>query len=228
MNRKIFHFLGVLLFPAAIIAEPFSTDLVLKERYVQACRQHTDINEHVPVLRSLARECSSVVEVEMGPMVSTWGILQGLRESSCASPSYLGIARKHPSQLLSVKALAEASGISFKFLQGSGLTVDIEPADMLFLDSLHTYCHLLHELNKFSPKISKYIALHDTSAPWGFSDDDAYKGNYAEYPAEYDRDKRGLWAAVEDFLIQHPEWTLFEHRFHNHGFTILKRIADSQ
>ncbi|HUD01663.1 MAG TPA: hypothetical protein VMR37_05010 [Rhabdochlamydiaceae bacterium] len=228
MNRKIFRFSMMLLLPASIFVGSFPADLMLKERYVYACRQHTDINEHVPVLRSLARECCSVVEVELGPMVSTWGILQGLGESSCASPSYLGIAREPPSQLLSVKALADASGISFKFLQGSALTIDIEPADMLFLDSLHTYCQLLHELKKFSPKICKYIALHDTSAPWGFTDDDAYKGNYAEYPAEYDRSKRGLWAAVEDFLIQHPEWILFEHHFHNHGFTILKRIADSQ
>ncbi|HUD01665.1 MAG TPA: hypothetical protein VMR37_05020, partial [Rhabdochlamydiaceae bacterium] len=197
--------------------------LVLKEKYEKACRETTDINEHVPVLRCLASQCSSVVEIGMRGMVSTWGILQGLSESSSAAPKYLGIDIETPPGIRSAKYLAEACGISFEFLKGNDMTLDIEPTEMLFIDSLHTYCHLLFELKKFSPKVSKYIAIHDTNAPWGFAEDHFYKGDYTEYPAEYDRSKRGLWAAVEDFLIQHPEWVITEHHFHNYGFTILKR-----
>jgi len=94
---------------------------------------------------------------------------------------------------------------------------------LLFIDSLHTYCHLTYELEKFSPKVSKYIAMHDTS--WDPTiDDPAYYGDYSEYPPEYDRTKRGLWPAVVDFLKRHPEWTLHERRLNNYGFTILKRV----
>ena len=31
---------------------------------------------------------------------------------------------------------------------------------------MHTYCHLSYELDTFSPKVRKYIAMHDTSEPW--------------------------------------------------------------
>ena len=85
---------------------------------------------------------------------------------------------------------------------------------------------MTYELETFSPKIRKYIAMHDTSAPWGDSDDDQYEDDYSEYPDHYDRNKRGLWPAIEDFLSTHPEWTLMERRFDYHGFTILKRIVD--
>jgi cephalosporin hydroxylase len=161
-------------------------------------------------------------------MTSTWGILQGLSESSSAAPSYIGIDIETPSGIRSAKYLAEACGISFKFLNCNDMTIDIEPTEMLFIDSLHTYCHLLYELEKFSPKVSKYIALHDTNAPWGFADDYFYKGDYTEYPAEFDRSKRGLWQAVEDFLLKHSEWVIMEHHFHNYGFTILKRKSNPQ
>jgi len=61
--------------------------------------------------------------------------------------------------------------------------------------------------------------------PWGDRDGDDYFGDYSEYPAEYDRTKRGLWPAVQDFLQRHPEWSLYERHFNNHGFTILRRVG---
>ena len=186
----------------------------------------SDINEHVQTLRLLAQECSSVVEIGLREMVSSWGILQGLSESQSLAPSYLGIDIHSPSlaTLSLAKRLAEEHNISFTFVQANDMDVDIETAEMLFIDSLHTYCHLTYELEKFSSKITKYIAMHDTSDPWGNADEHTYDGDYAEYPEKYDRTKRGLWPAVEDFLKRHPEWTLFKRYLNNHGFTILKRI----
>jgi len=55
--------------------------LELKYKYEFACSQPSDINEHVPVLCSLATECSSVVEIGLNSMVSSWGILKGLSEN---------------------------------------------------------------------------------------------------------------------------------------------------
>jgi len=197
----------------------------LDQQYEHACYQPSDINEHVKTLRMLAMKCSSVVEIGVRTMVSTWGILKGLSENPSGCSSYLGIdIDLPPSDTLNLaKKIAEENGISFSFLQANDMTVDLEPTDMLFIDSLHTYCHLTYELEKFSPKVSQYIAMHDTS--WGNIDDPTYLGDYSEYPAEYDRTKRGLWQAIEDFLKRHPEWTLIERRFNNYGFTILKRIS---
>ena len=197
----------------------------LKQKYEFSCTNPSDINEHLPVLRSLAMECSSVVEIGLRGMVSSWGILQGLAENLSSSRSYLGIdiAPHQPEMLNSAKQLAKENGIAFSFWQANDMNVNFESTEMLFIDSLHTYCHLTYELEKFSSNVSKYIAMHDTSAPWGNIDDADYHGNYTEYPPEYDRTKRGLWPAVEDFLERHPEWSLYERRLNNHGFTILRR-----
>lgn len=185
----------------------------------------SDINEHLPPLRQLASECSSAVEIGIRSIVSTWGVLQGLSESPFQSHNYLGIDIDAPPEDMFnlAKTLSEKNGINFSFCQANDMEIELEEADMLFIDSLHTYCHLTYELEKFSPKIRKYIALHDTSAPWGNVDDYNYHGDYSEYPAHIDRSKRGLWPAVEDFLARHPEWSLHARYLNNHGFTILKR-----
>jgi hypothetical protein len=195
--------------------------------YMNHCTTPSDINEHIPTLRRLASECSSVVELGIRHVVSTWGILQGLSESSLPNRSYLGVDLMHPpmEKFKLAKELTQASGVQFDFLQANDMTIEIELVDMLFIDTLHTYCQLTAELEKFSPKVRKYIAMHDTSEPWGNRDGDDYFGDYSEYPAEYDRTKRGLWPAIQDFLQRHPEWSLQERHFNNHGFTVLRRVG---
>ena len=112
----------------------------------------------------------------------------------------------------------------FNFLQANDFLIDLEPTDMLFIDSWHTYRHLTYELETFSPKVSKYIAMHDTSPPWGYQDEPFYQGFIPEYPAHINLEKRGLWPAVEDFLSNHPEWVLKKRYLNNCGFTILERV----
>ncbi len=184
-----------------------------------------DIGEHMPLLKKLAAECPTVTEIGLGLVISTWGILEGLAENPAPTRSYIGIdiAIPNADSLNLARRLAEAQGISFTFRHGNDLTLDIEPTDLLFIDSMHTYCHLSYELDTFSPKVRKYIAMHDTSEPWGNRDDAEYCGNRSEYPPHYDRGKRGLWPAVSDFLRRNHEWTLLERHHNCHGFTILQR-----
>ncbi len=199
----------------------------LKNTYEFFCTLPSDINEHLPVLKDLASNCNSAIEIGIRNIVSTWAILQGLSESNSDQPLYLGIDLVYPPKgsLSYAKNLAQSQGISFNFWKADDMKIEIEPVDLLFIDSLHTYCHLTYELEKFSSKVNKYIALHDTSAPWGNQDDNEYHGNYSEYPKHIDRNKRGLWPAVEDFLSTHPEWALKHRYFNNHGFTILERVS---
>lgn len=200
-------------------------EIELQTHYYNACNNYSDIYEHVPVLKTLAIESASVVEIGVRNMVSTWGILQGLSSNDALNKSYLGIDLQLPPEesLTLAKRLSSQNGIGFQFWQANDMHIDIEETDLLFIDSLHTYCHLTYELETFSPFVTKYIAMHDTSYPWGNMDDAYYRGDYSEYPSWYDRTKRGLWPAVEDFLARHPEWTLHKRLLNNHGFTILKR-----
>lgn len=196
----------------------------LKREYIHACATRSPIYLHVPLLRELAKECASVIEIGLYEMTSSWGLLKGLSENPAPTKSYIGIDPRRPGPLELAGKIAKAHEIQFQFWQENDMNVEIEPAELLFIDSLHTYCHLSYELEKFSPKITKYIAMHDTSAPWGERDDADYRGNFSEYPFWIPRNKQGTWSAVEDFLARHPEWDLHLRRLNCHGFTILKRI----
>lgn len=225
LSTRIFFFLFFCV-SASLVAADTDYSTALHHQYQKTCNETSDIFEHVPVLRHLAMQCSSVVEIGLRTMNSSWGILKGLSENGSSVRSYVGIDLNYPPESILSHAcmLATANDIDFRFIKGNDMQLDIEPCEMLFIDSLHTYCHLTYELEKFSPIVSKYIVMHDTSEPWGEQDEDCYHGDYSEYPAEIDRAKRGLWAAVEDFLTRHPEWLLQERRLNNHGLTTLRRF----
>lgn len=198
----------------------------LEAQYQLACTTPSDIYEHIPVLRSLASECSSVVEMGLRNMVSSWGILKGLSESKSSSRSYVGIdINSPPLPILNLaKELSQKNKISFVFCQGDNKDIDINPTEMLFIDTLHVYFQLAYELEKFSPKVSKYIALHDTGDTDSYEDPYPFYGDRNIYPGLCDPSKRGMWQAVLDFLERHPEWVLQERRTNNYGFTVLKRV----
>lgn len=227
VKKKTIAFLVCMINAVYGCANPTKVTQDLQEMYNFYCTESTDIRGHVPRLRALAKECSSVAEIGIRSMVSSWGILQGLAESSAEKRAYLGIDLMLPPEDMLNKAqmVSMRNNIQYTFLQANDMEISIDPVDMLFIDSLHTYCHLTYELEAFSPVVKKYIAMHDTSDPWGALDDNQYNGDYSEYPVEYDRNKRGLWAAVEDFLSRHPEWELSERYFDYHGFTVLKRVG---
>jgi len=202
---------------------------IIYSYYAHLPPRYCDIGEHMHLLKQLAQECPHVTEIGIGPVVSTWGLLQGLAENRSPLRTYIGIDLVSPPEDYTLaRNLAEQKGIRFVFQKGNDLFLTILPTDLLFIDSLHTYCQLTYELETFSPMVRKYIALHDTSEPWGDRDDSEYIGNYSEYPAHYNRTKRGLWPAVEDFLRSHSEWTLLERYFNCHGFTILQRTHSSE
>jgi len=190
---------------------------------------HTsDINEHLPVIRRFAKECSSAVEIGVRSMVSTWSVLHGLTESPYDSPVYLGIDLEYPPEYKFnlAKKLATDNGISFQFCAGNDLDMDIPMTDLLFIDTLHTYQQLTYELEKFSSNTKKYIILHDTSQYFEFNNCESYNGDYSEYPTSISRTKKGLWPAVLDFLTHHPEWSLKERHLNNNGLTVLNRNAE--
>ena len=201
----------------------------LRKNYLDFSYKFTsDICEHIPTLHDLSTQCTSVVEIGIRDMNSTWGILSGLSDNGSREKIYLGIDLVSPPEetLSKVRRLAQGCGITFLLCLQNDMTIKMEPVDMIFIDSLHTYCHLTYELETFSPKVAKFIAMHDTSEPWGDAEDDTYHGDYSEYPAWIDRTKKGLWPAVEDFLTRHPEWKLKSRVFNRHGFTVLERIGE--
>jgi hypothetical protein len=230
MNEKrclSFLFMCVFCISSNIYSAQYNPQHEMKFMYEIHCSMDSDLKDHLNEIKNLAKECASVVEISRSSF-SIWGILEGLSESVNSPKSYLGVDPDYPLRgaLDQIGKMAEEVGISFEFWQVNSLKMHIPVTDMLFIDSLHTYCHLTYELETFSPRVNKYIVIHDTSWPWGNADEAAYSGDYSEYPENYDRKERGLWPAVEDFLSRHFEWSLMHRRMNCHGLTILIRTSD--
>ena len=203
----------------------------LEYRFNLSYERHHPTSEHLPVLRAFAAECASVTEIGLAKMDSSWGLLQGLSESSSPERTYLGIDCVSPpiGILNQAKILAEQAKISFTFLNANDLYIErLDPIDLLFIDGLHNYCHLLYELERFSSQVGKYIVMHDTDEPWGNRDERASTEDYAKYFPEIpvgviDWSKKGLKAAIVAFLKRHREWEFYEHRPNSNGLTTLRR-----
>ncbi len=186
---------------------------------------------HSSALRKLAAQCSSVIEIGTYEMASAFSILVGLSECRAASRSFLGIdcAIRSVKKLNQAKEWAEKENITFRFLQINDLDLpQLEQTEFLHIDSSHTYRHLSYELETFSPNVSRYILMHDTSPPWGNRDENENisQSDLERYPAWIDREKRGLWPAVQDFLARHSEWEIQERCEIAAGYTILERAGN--
>jgi len=191
----------------------------------------SDIGDHIATFRRYAKKCTRITEMGTRSTVSSWGFLKGLTENPCDTSvkKMVKIDLNNDPNITRVAKTAEAVGISYNFIQGDSAYVDLDETDLLFIDTWHVYGHLKRELAKHHSKVTKYIMMHDTSVDaidgesirvgWDTRDQALSSG----YPEEEIR--RGLMPAIEEFLVEHPEWKL-HHRFtHNNGLTILKRVV---
>ena len=125
---------------------------------------------------------------------------------------------------------AEECGVDFTFKLGSTLDVDIDPTDLLFIDTEHSYLQLKHELKLHSSKVKKYILMHDTKAHASVDSGSHFNrsgtqsrcGNLGLRPIP---ERHGLKLCIEEFLEKNKEWVLDKFIYTGQpGMTILKRI----
>lgn len=167
----------------------------------------SDINEHLPTLLEYGKECKHITEMGVRWVVSTWAFL-------CARPETLiSYDIQHPSKwgadINDVYNAANQIHTSYSFRLSDVLAVNIEPTDLLFIDTLHQYKQLKQELDKHASKVNKYIVLHDTSK--------------FEFIDELSGAQGGLWPAIEEFLSNNSGWELLKRYTNNNGLTILSK-----
>lgn len=169
--------------------------------YENACNVKSDINEHLPTLKRYASKCGHVTEMGVRSVVSTWALLAGNPKRMVSYD-----IKYHPNIDL---AISEASGIvDFEFKKEDVLKTEIEETDLLFIDTWHIFDQLSRELHLHASKVRKYIILHDTNTFW-------IRG---------ENKKEGMKRAVEEFLLNHPEWKIKEVFENNNGLMIIDRI----
>jgi hypothetical protein len=169
------------------------------------CRSvESDIHAHLLRLAQLARECNHVTEFGVRSGMSTFAFMHGLSNKSRATLRSYDLGDPY-NLYASIRPHIE---IDWTFAHGSTLDAPmIEPTDMLFVDTLHTYAQVKGELEKHGNQARKYIAFHDTVA-FGISGEDFGPG---------------INLAIQEFMKDNEHWVLFEHHENNNGLTILAR-----
>ena len=178
----------------------------------------SDINEHIPTLVKYASECEHITEMGVRGIQSTWAFLGGAPKKMISYDLYN--PTRYGGNINHVYQVAKLYNLNYTFIEADVCKIDIEPTDLLFLDTWHAYSQLKFELNKHSPNAKKYIIMHDTTS-YQFRDEPltSEHSDLVEYSG------KGIWPAIEEFLIENKnKWVLLERHTNNNGLTILKRI----
>lgn len=178
---------------------------MLEKKYNNLCSTPSDINEHLPTLKMYAEMCSHVTEMGVREIVSTYALLMGKPKimvsydiNVCKWEQVRDMVKEHT---------------DFIFIQDNTLSTIIDPTNLLFIDTLHNYDQLKEELRLHSDKVSDFIIFHDTTS-------------YEFIGESYDGTrKKGIWFAIEEFLIEHEEWKLERRWKNNNGLTIIKKAS---
>lgn len=190
----------------------------IRIKYENEKSQKSDINEHLETIYRYSKECSHITEFGVRWVSSTWAMIL-----SEPKKMYSYDILYNP-KIEEVISLSKEYGINFTFEEADVLKIKIEPTELLFIDTLHTYNQLITELSLHSDKVSKYIIFHDTST-YGLVDEKVY--NHASNTIKnMNNTKRGLVTAINDFLTTESGqfWKIHEVFRNNNGLTILKNI----
>lgn len=179
--------------------------MLVDDIYNQRCVEPGDIYELLPLLYKYASKCSHVTEFGVRSLVSTYALLAA-RPHTVISYDHIHPDATGGNLQQAIDAATEA-GVTFIFRQEDTLRITIEPTDMLFIDTLHTYDQLKQELALHADKVRKYLVFHDTSIDsWGMG------GELNSF---------GLWFAIKEFLRDNPNWDVLEKVEYCAGLTVL-------
>ena len=182
------------------------TNNFFEQEYIKACNEESDINEHIPVLRSLAKEVSHITEMGVRTGVSTRSFL-------CENATLRLYDIKLDGEVSSLVNTAKSMGKDVEYYEKNVLEVEIEETDFLFIDTWHCYEQLVRELELHAPKVKKYIGFHDTQT-YG-TKSEVFMGKIGS---------NGLLPAIIEYLISHPEWRFKIHRTNNNGLSVIERV----
>lgn len=173
--------------------------------FVARCKPGSDISEHLPKIAELAAECSHATEFGVRSGLSTTAILYGLSVRGAGTLKSYDIA-PHSAPIPQLPA-----GIAWQFEQADTAKLgEIEPTDMLMLDSLHTAEQVAAEL-RHAENVGRYLVFHDTTTFAG--------------AGQGDGGAMGICPAIFDFLSTEEgfKWLVYHHNPNNNGLLVFKR-----
>jgi hypothetical protein len=199
---------------------------LLEQKYIFNCRTSSDINEHLPTLKRYADECSHITECGVRFVVSSYAFALSLKDKSNNKFVQVDTVKYPQNNTFQNECLNE--NVNVVFHEQSDLDCPLEQTDLLFIDTWHIYGHLKRELARWNSYVNKYIIMHDTTSDEIYGEtirvgwDPVKQSRETGIPIE--EITKGLWPAIEEFLVEHPEWKIKERFRNNNGLTILCRV----
>jgi len=167
---------------------------MIQEKYQELLTTSSDIQTHLQHIKETVQEGDTVVEMGVRDCVSTWALLAA-RPRQLTS---IDVVLPKRENLEVVVNAAQEESIDFIFHVADSTHFIMEPVDILFIDTIHTYSQLVKELWRHAENTKKYIILHDANIP-------------------------EMAACIQDFLYN-PHWKLHKWVETQTGLAILKRV----
>lgn len=183
------------------------------EKYQEKVNEISDINELLPYIYEIAKECETCVEFGVRRPTTTYALL-------AAKPKRLvsyDIGR-YDEEVSEVERLCAEAGQDFQFILQDILKIEIEETDLIMSDAFHSRSFVEKELQLHAHKAKKYMIFHDW-VTYGDIGENPYNDETSPYGAGL-----GIKHAIEPFLASHPEWVKHQELLFNNGLLILKRI----
>lgn len=219
--------------------ESMSLKTVL-DSFSVAAQINSHVKEHLDTVREYARKSESILELGISAYTlgMLWTCVLGMAETSRkTTPVYKGLfSIGQEKDFEAAETQGKDAGVDVDII-GDNPKIEIETSleslggnfDTLVINSWFTYCHVKYNLDKFSQITNKYIIIcgttmfkkQDHMLYAGKENKNFKKGDFSEFPPEYDRSKKGLGLAISEFLEAHPEWSVIESSDVKYGITIL-------
>jgi hypothetical protein len=200
----------------------------LNQKYNYYCQFTCDINEHLPTLYQYAQECESIIELGVRGVISSYALINGLMNNNKQNKKILlnDISICDINELLLITTTLPIE-VNYKWINDLDLDIT-ENVDLTFIDTWHVYGQLKRELDKFSKVTNKYIIMHDTTVDEWYGEAIRYNLNAEQLSKEtgipVNEINKGLWPAIEEFLVANQNWKIKERFTHNNGLTILEKL----
>ena len=148
--------------------------------YLNKCKQKSDINEHLPILKELAEECEVIAELGVRNVVSSWAFANGLLKNNSTRKILWQNDIVKSNEVYDFLEISRAYNINTTFKEGNDLSVEIPYIfDMVFIDTWHVYGQLKRELERYKNESRKYIVMHDTTVDGIYGEE--IRMGYAHY-----------------------------------------------
>lgn len=205
---------------------------VIQDQYRRKCLEISDIFEHLPTLSHYASGCETVVELGCRSVVSSWAFANGLLNNNSTTKQLISVDLEYNSNIEALKQACKKSGINFVFIMADDVKINLDPVDLLFIDTFHVAGHLRRELALHASKTNKYIIMHDTTIDGPPNTSECIRCGWdipkmaEELGYSIEDLSTGLQVAIHEFLVSHSnEWVVKQIYTNCNGLTILERIG---